>query len=188
MRMWFPKNPSETFISLPFLVTIAWAYYARNPLLILGYVSALPWLAFNLLALRDIPGHLDFYYAFPFWLALAWPLLAQLLWTYPRKTNITNCWPYFLLLVTSIFGLHAGHLVVYPFTTIKMTDGKFEGNSFVIREELGQRTFVRDFINYFEMHQELFEQSAMDEPVLGLVIDVNKDILWIGDWAHPPRS
>jgi hypothetical protein len=174
----------RTFIWLPFILTIIWAFYVRNPLLVLGYVCALPWLALNLSAVRMNPGHLDFYYPFPFWLALAWPLLAIALWNSQGIKNKQITWPYYLILLTSLVGWQPGHLVVYPFGSVTVDNGEAEGSPFVIQDEWEQQQAVKNFSDYFATHQNLFESAAFDMPMLGVVMDTNKNIQWIGDWPH----
>ena len=165
---------NRTYITLPFLVSIIWAIRARNPLLPLGYIAAIPWLIFNLLAIRPCPAALNFYYPFPFWLALAWPLIATLLWK--CKTKEIK-WPYFLILLFSLIGWQKERFIVYP-----LDNNVFDAHPFLISEEWGQQRAVQTFIDYFTEHKELFKKSAIDMPVFSIVIDVNNGVLWIGDW------
>jgi hypothetical protein len=64
------------YVVWPAYAALAWAVWKRNPLIPLGYVAFLPWLALHLLANRDVLGALSGYYAFPFLVACAWPLAA----------------------------------------------------------------------------------------------------------------
>jgi len=57
------------------LARALWALRARNPAIVLGFAAALPWLLLHLLAKAPLAGMLASYYAFPFLIALAWPLL-----------------------------------------------------------------------------------------------------------------
>jgi hypothetical protein len=71
------------FVSRPYIVWPAlgvcfWAVKERSPWLIVGYVACLPWLLLHLMAVSPLAGLLVSYYAFPFLVALAWPLLGVL--------------------------------------------------------------------------------------------------------------
>jgi hypothetical protein len=64
------------YILYPALGACIWAVRARNPSIVLGFVASIPWLLLHLLAKSPLAGMLVSYYAFPFLIALAWPLLA----------------------------------------------------------------------------------------------------------------
>jgi hypothetical protein len=63
-------------ILLPAAATSIWAVRARDPFIALGYLACLPWALLNLLAVSDMAGWMVGYYAYPFLIAIAWPLLA----------------------------------------------------------------------------------------------------------------
>ena len=56
-----------------------WAGWARNPYTMLGYLACLPWALLHLFAASGLAGWMVGYYAFPFLIAMAWPLLAGLI-------------------------------------------------------------------------------------------------------------
>jgi hypothetical protein len=64
------------YILYPALGTCLWAVRARNPCIVLAFAAGIPWLLLHLLAKSPLAGTLVSYYAFPFLIALAWPLLA----------------------------------------------------------------------------------------------------------------
>jgi hypothetical protein len=64
------------YILYPALGACLWAVRARNPSIVLGFAASIPWLLLHLLAKSPLAGMLVSYYAFPFLIALAWPLLA----------------------------------------------------------------------------------------------------------------
>jgi len=64
------------YILYPALGACIWALRARNPYIVLAFAAAIPWLVLHLLAKSPLAGTLVSYYAFPFLIALAWPLLA----------------------------------------------------------------------------------------------------------------
>jgi len=72
------------YIVLPACGAFIWAWFGRNPYLVLGYVACVPWLMLNLLANNPFAGMIIGYYAFPVLIALAWPLLALL---HPRPEH-----------------------------------------------------------------------------------------------------
>jgi hypothetical protein len=67
---------SRPYILYPALGASIWALRARNPTIVLAFAAGLPWLLVHLLAKGPLAGTLVSYYAFPFLIALAWPLLA----------------------------------------------------------------------------------------------------------------
>lgn len=69
---------NRPYIVLPALAAAVWALRARNPAVLVGYIAALPWLCLHMLAQSPLAGALASYYAFPFLIALAWPLVAIL--------------------------------------------------------------------------------------------------------------
>jgi hypothetical protein len=66
------------YIVYPALGACVWAVRARNPDIALGFVAAMPWLLVHVLAKAPLAGVLASYYAFPFLIALAWPLIAMM--------------------------------------------------------------------------------------------------------------
>jgi hypothetical protein len=64
------------YILFPALGAGIWALRARNPTIVLAFAAGLPWLLVHLLAKGPLAGTLVSYYAFPFLIALAWPLVA----------------------------------------------------------------------------------------------------------------
>ncbi|MFB9264247.1 hypothetical protein ACFFWD_13870 [Bradyrhizobium erythrophlei] len=64
------------YILYPALGACIWAVRARNPSIVLAFAASIPWLLVHMLAKAPLAGMLVSYYAFPFLIALAWPLLA----------------------------------------------------------------------------------------------------------------
>jgi hypothetical protein len=64
------------YVLYPALGACIWALRARNPIIVLAFAAGLPWLLLHLLAKGPLAGTLVSYYAFPFLIALAWPLVA----------------------------------------------------------------------------------------------------------------
>jgi hypothetical protein len=75
MRFFLVGRP---YILYPALGACIWAVRARNPYIVLAFVAGIPWLMVHLLAKSPLAGTLVSYYAFPFLIALAWPLLGVL--------------------------------------------------------------------------------------------------------------
>ncbi len=63
------------YIIYPALGACIWALRALNPYVVLGFAAGIPWALLHLLAKSPLAGALVSYYAFPFLIALAWPLL-----------------------------------------------------------------------------------------------------------------
>ena len=66
------------YILYPAIGACIWAVRARNPYIVLAFVAGIPWLLVHMLAKSPLAGMLASYYAFPFLVALAWPLIAVL--------------------------------------------------------------------------------------------------------------
>jgi hypothetical protein len=164
------------YVTLPLLLTCIWAAITRNPLLPLGYIAALPWLVFSLLAVHATPGTLAYYYAFPFWLALAWPLIAMRLWADSSGRLTWRC-PYALVLLTSVVAWRGDRLVIYP-----LDRNSFGDAPFVYNDTLRDRAAYQAFADYFVAHRPLFGTTALDEAVFGLLIDQVDRKSWLEDW------
>jgi hypothetical protein len=173
-RFWFYLT-ERTYITLPLLVTLAWAAFSRNPLLPLGYIACLPWMALHFVAISYTTGTLAYYYSFPFWLSLAWPLLALRLWP-PARAQRPARWPYLLVLLPSLVGWKFDHVIVYPFDK-----HFFPQHPFAYTAELRNRKAYDDFIAYFTANQSRLGTWAVDMAVSGLLIDIATRKNWISD-------
>jgi hypothetical protein len=69
----------RSYIMLPMLCAIVWAIVARNPYIVVGYIAFLPWFLLQMLAVNDAIGTIPYHYAYPFIVAMFWPLIAMLL-------------------------------------------------------------------------------------------------------------
>lgn len=69
---------NRAYIWLPGLAAICLAVFTRQIHIAVGYIACLPWLLLNLLAASDMAGTFSSYYAFPFLIALGWPLAGAL--------------------------------------------------------------------------------------------------------------
>jgi hypothetical protein len=65
----------RAYLSLPAVCAVIWAILARNPYIAAGYIAFIPWAALNLVAKSDLAGTLSSYYAFPFLVAMVWPMI-----------------------------------------------------------------------------------------------------------------
>jgi len=63
-------------ILLPAIAALVWAARTRNPFVLAGYLACLPWALLHVLAASELAGWMVGYYAYPFLIAMAWPLLA----------------------------------------------------------------------------------------------------------------
>jgi hypothetical protein len=76
------------YILYPVLGACIWAVRARNPYIVLAFAASIPWLLVHALAKSPLAGVLASYYAFPFLIALAWPLLGVMRqWQRTGKTG-----------------------------------------------------------------------------------------------------
>lgn len=66
-------------IALPALGVAVWAYLKRGAMALLGFVACIPWALLQLLSVREFSGVMLGYYAYPFVVAIAWPLIAGLI-------------------------------------------------------------------------------------------------------------
>jgi hypothetical protein len=159
----------RTTITLPLLVTIGWAFFARNPLLPLGYLAFIPWVALNLMAVQITAGSLNFYYMFPFWISLGWPLLALRLWPEAKAQR----WPWLFVLLFSLIGWNKDGFIVYP-----LAKNDFDTYPFSLTDDILNRKAADAFAAYFAAHKELFE-GRVDMPVFSLLIDTNDRLNWL---------
>ncbi len=67
----------RAYIWLPMIVILCLAYVRHNLFLVLGILSALPWMIFSFFALSDLAGTLAIYYAYPVLIAMLWPAVAN---------------------------------------------------------------------------------------------------------------
>jgi hypothetical protein len=66
-------------IALPAVGVVVWAFLTRDPVVVLGYVACIPWAVLQLFSVSDFSGVMLGYYAYPFLVAIAWPLIAGLI-------------------------------------------------------------------------------------------------------------
>ncbi len=180
-RLWLRKL---SYVGLPMLLTFLWAAIVRDPLLPLGYIAVLPWLVFNLLAVHDTPGQLGYYYGFPLWLSLAWPLVA---WRIGRDNwdVMRRRWPYALLLMTSVAGWNWNHVAIYA-----AEPGRYGTQPFAWYDTLTGRDRYQAFNDYYLAHRDAFGVAAFDQAVFGLLIDHADRGTWLDPWtpAQPPDT
>jgi hypothetical protein len=162
----------RSYIMLPMLLSFIWAAISRNPLIPLGYVAAFPWLMLSMVAVHTTPGELGYYYGFPFWLSLAWPLIAVRVW---HENN--QRWPYALMLLASIVGWQWNRVVIFP-----LEKTPFGDSPFVYHDTLRDRARVDEFTDYYLAHRPLFGLTALDQAVFGLVIDHADRTTWLDPW------
>jgi hypothetical protein len=166
----------RTFVWLPMLITILWAWIRRDPLLSIGLIATLPWLVFSFLAVHSSPGGVAYYYGFPFWLSLAWPLVA-LSMREATDRRMRALWPMSLLLVVSLAGWDHGRFVVYPLQRDYLGETPFAWNEFT-RD--GARS--QDFADWFVAHRGMLGGVMLDQAVGGLLIaEVNRAV-WSETW------
>jgi hypothetical protein len=174
----------RSFIWLPLLLSLVWSAISRNPLLPIGYVAALPWLALSFVSVSYPAGTLAYYYGFPFWLALAWPLIALHVWR--RADGRANRrWPYGLLLLVSIVGWQRGGPAIYP-----MAQDFFGEVPFVWHDTLRNRRYDDAFADYFLANRALFGATALDQAMSGLLVDQVDKTSWLELWPRdrPPET
>jgi hypothetical protein len=180
-RFWFYLT-ERTFITVPLLVTLAWAAVSRNPLLPVGYIAFLPWLALHFVAAFGTTGMLGYYYAFPFWLSLAWPLVALHLWPAASEKQKAR-WPYVLVLLSSLVGWKFDRVVVYPFD-----NNHFIEHPFVYTNDVQNRAAADRFVDYFIANKTAFGSFAADMAITGLMMDdvTRANWLWGLKVSQPP--
>jgi len=184
----------RSYLTLPFALTMFWAVLARVPLLAVGAVATLPWVSLSLIAVHPTPGTISYYYGFPFWLSLAWPLVALRVWRDSggpasgrpvRAAGVhggwaSGRWPYGLLLVASLVGWQ-GRLVVWPLKTDALGQSIFAHG-----ETLRDRGRYQRFVDYFLARRSLFGVTAFDQAVFGLLMDHAGRETWLETWRGKP--
>ncbi len=174
-----------TYVTLPLPITVIWSAISRNPLIPLGYIAALPWLVLNFFSVQETAGILAYYYAFPFWLSLAWPLVALRVWEDAVGTRssgrLNQRWPYALLLTVSLIGWHWNGFVIYP-----LEKNRFDESPFLYNDTLRERARYQIFVDYFLANRPLFGPTALDQAVFALLIDHADRTTWFESW--PPEK
>lgn len=89
----------RAYVVAPALVAVGWAVRAREPLIVVGYLAAVPWALLHLFADSPIAGALSGYYAFPFMIAAFFPLVGA------RLAGRTALPGFALMLAASFLGL-----------------------------------------------------------------------------------
>ena len=69
----------RVYIWLPWVLAASAAMVLRNPWMFVGVLAYIPWFLFNFFSVSEAPGHFHSYYAFPFFVAQAWPLVCAVL-------------------------------------------------------------------------------------------------------------
>jgi hypothetical protein len=93
---------NRQYMWYPLVFTLLWTVKTKNMYLLIGYIAYLPWFIFNLLAVSDAAGSMQSYYAYPFIVAIFFPIIATLKFTTNQNQNFILV-SIFLLL--SIVGL-----------------------------------------------------------------------------------
>jgi len=169
----------RSWLTLPFALSLIWAVLARDPLLAVGAIATVPWVLLSLIAVHPTPGTIGYYYGFPFWLSLAWPLVALRAWRDSGGRAGTR-WPYALMLGASLVGWQ-DRLVVWPLKTDAL------GQSiFAYGETLRDRERYQAFIDYFLANRPLFGVTALDQAVFGLLINHAGRDTWLENWRGKP--
>jgi hypothetical protein len=127
----------------------------------------------SIVAVHATPGTLSYYYGFPFWLALAWPLVALRLWRDMTGWQ-SQRWPYALILLASTIGWGPGRPVVYA-----LDENLFRQNPFAYTEALDHKADYQDFVNYFAAHRDEFGTTVTDQAMSGLLIDHTDRSNWL---------
>jgi hypothetical protein len=123
---------------------------------------------------------MTYYMGFPFWLALAWPLIAVRVGQ-DTAEGANQRWPYVLLLLASTIGWHPDRIVIYP-----LDQGSFRQQPFRYTEALSHRADYREFVDTFVNHRAVFGMTAVDQPMVGLLIDHIDRSNWSDDWQSAP--
>ena len=76
LSLWLTLHPA---VILPAAAILVLALRTRDPYFAVGYVACIPWFLLHLLAVSKLAGLMVGYYAFPFLIAMAWPLFAGLI-------------------------------------------------------------------------------------------------------------
>jgi hypothetical protein len=76
---------NRQYIWIPMALIIVASIIYRAPLVIVGIIAFLPWMALQFLAVSDIPGTLQALYAYPLLLIFVW-LVIGLIWNSPKST------------------------------------------------------------------------------------------------------
>lgn len=174
-KRWHTYVTERTYIYVPFFVTLVWAAVVRNPLLPIGYLAFVPWIVISFFGTNECTSVLAYYYGFPYWISLAWPLVAM---KFAPAMPALKRWPYALVLLSSLMFWDDGQIEVYP-----LTANAFLESPFLPSWNLQHRKSQQEFVDYFVKNQKLFEAGTMgiDMAMQALLIDYVDRHTWMAE-------
>ncbi len=154
---------NRSYLYVPAILLIPLAIWNKNIFLLVPLLSTLPWLLLSFIAITAMPHTFSNYYAFPFIVLVAWPLLAFLI----NSTIIDSTSPKLFKIITTI-SLTTG-LSIYLFIgTIGHVDNRpwrGFGLGYIQKIENVDRTI--DIISH---NKELFGNIIYDEAMSSFMI------------------
>lgn len=152
----------------PGLVLLAgWSVYKRNPYWLAGYAVCLPWFLLNWTAAYAYTGTLYAYYAFPFVIALGFPVLAGL-WQYGKNLSAPAVREVLLLQAALV----CAGLVAWNIEAGRVGFGPAYGarwGSYLPIQDAQSRSAARDFAGLLMQSDDLGVVVA-DESVMALAM------------------
>lgn len=177
----------RTYIWVPLLLTIVWSIFAKDLLILVGYFSFIPWILISMVALCSTCGTMSYYYAFPFWFSIAWPIV-RYGWGYPYSTPNRDTYFfifYFLTIVASTVS-PAGH--IYAFS-----NSYFRQHPFLISDEVAHKSKTDEAVKYLltNMGRLDLRTTAVDMAANGFLMDIttyNNSVSYWKNSNQQPRS
>lgn len=136
----------KTFISLPLLGLVLYAFKTRQIILVTPVFAFLPWLTVNLLAIAESAGTIMGYYAYPLLFIFCWPILSLDLTAHDKEQSRSTKSDLIkftgLMLLASIIlyrvapGSHAFRLL-NPVNVKLLWNGTFERHKCVVESFVG---------------------------------------------------
>ena len=176
-QRWDFYKSYATFIYIPCAITAVWALIVRNPFLPIGYLAFIPWVVLSFFSVNDASGTMTYYYAFPFWISLSWPLIALRLWSVPTKKYVHQI-AYGLILISSLFAWDYQYDQV---ALMPLAHNNFPHYPFQITDGLKNRAATDEFVSYFVKHQTDFKANGLglDMSLLALLTDYVRRDTWL---------
>ena len=168
----------------PALVTLAWALRTRDPFLAVGFLATIPWFVLNWTAVWKGAGVLYSYYAFPFAVGIAWPVIAALFrhgTAVPPKVVRNTLKLQTLLVIIGLFTWNesSGALAFGPTYLARW-------GSYRLQPETEAREQVREFDRRLRARPDELGTILADGAVMSLVTDPARQIIEMGTEVKVP--
>jgi len=159
----------RSYIWIPIVLSVIWSFLASDLLILVGYFAFIPWLIISFFAVFSTSGEMGYYYAFPFWFSLAWPVISYN-WiqsddNYNKKYNFFVFFGFILI---------ASNVSINGFKIYMADNNFFPSHPFVITDEVMHKKEADAAFAYLITNKDLLEMNttAVDGAANGFLMDI----------------